>query len=86
MSDAFVELQNVTFGYADRLIHNKLSLSVPKGSIVAVMGPSGCGKSTLLNFVGGRLKPQGGDVLFGAQSVLKASRKQLYQMRQWCAI
>jgi phospholipid/cholesterol/gamma-HCH transport system ATP-binding protein len=78
---AFVELRDISFGYSDRQIHKNLSLSVPKGSIVAVMGPSGCGKSTLLNFVGGRLKPQSGEVLFDGRSVMKAGRKELFGMR-----
>jgi putative ABC transport system ATP-binding protein len=30
-----------------------VSLSVPKGDMVAIMGPSGCGKTTLLNCVSG---------------------------------
>ena len=37
-----------------------VSLTVPKGEIVAVMGPSGCGKTTLLNCMSGLDRIDGG--------------------------
>ena len=46
------------------------------------MGPSGCGKSTLLNFIGGRLKPDSGDILVDGQSVPKLSQHSLYELRK----
>lgn len=39
-----------------------VSLSVPRGSFVAVIGPSGCGKSTLLRIVAGLDVPDEGAV------------------------
>lgn len=45
-----------------------LSLSVPAGSVAALMGKSGSGKSTLLNCIGGLDKPDQGAVLcFGTK-------------------
>ena len=37
-----------------------VSLTVPRGEIVAVMGPSGCGKTTLLNCISGLDRIDGG--------------------------
>ena len=39
-----------------------VSLSVPRGDMVAIMGPSGCGKTTLLNCVSGLDSIDGGVV------------------------
>jgi putative ABC transport system ATP-binding protein len=39
-----------------------VSLSVPKGDMVAIMGPSGCGKTTMLNCVSGLDSIDGGVV------------------------
>lgn len=77
-----VEFDNITFAYGTRRVHQQLSLSIPRGSVVAIMGPSGCGKSTLLNFIGGRLKPQSGEVLFDGSKVAELNRKQLYALRK----
>lgn len=42
-----VVLQDVSFGYADEVVLEGISLEVPPGSMVALVGPSGGGKSTL---------------------------------------
>ncbi len=41
---------------------NGVSLTVPKGTVCAVLGPSGCGKSTLIKTVAGLLHPASGTV------------------------
>ena len=41
-----------------------VDLTVPSGTVVAVLGPSGCGKSTLLRTVAGLERPAAGSVSF----------------------
>lgn len=43
---------------------NNVSVSVAKGTVIAVVGPSGCGKSTLLQVLAGLLAPDEGTVEF----------------------
>ncbi len=50
-----------------------ISLSVPAGTMVAVMGPSGSGKSTLLTIAGTLEEPTSGAVLVGGQDVARMS-------------
>ncbi|MEO7979708.1 MAG: ABC transporter ATP-binding protein, partial [Sporichthyaceae bacterium] len=47
-----------------------LSLTLPTGTLTALLGPSGCGKSTTLNLVAGLLDPDAGDVRFDGRSAL----------------
>jgi ABC-type multidrug transport system ATPase subunit len=59
---------------------NNISLSIPGGSLVAVVGSSGAGKSMLLNALSGFQLPQTGKVLYGGQDYyrdLSVYRKQL---------
>jgi phospholipid/cholesterol/gamma-HCH transport system ATP-binding protein len=80
--DHLVEIDNLTFRRADRVIYDGITLSIPKGKITAVMGPSGIGKTTLLRLIGGQLTPDEGDIQFDGDSVVAMSRKELYQARR----
>ncbi len=46
-----------------------IHLEIRQGEFVALRGPSGCGKSTLLLGAGGMLRPTGGSVVVGGESI-----------------
>ncbi len=50
-----------------------VSLSAPRGSVLAVVGPSGCGKTTLLELVCGLQRPDAGTIA-GEPAVLMPQR------------
>lgn len=71
MSEAVIELHKVskTYGSGAALTQavSAISVTVERGSWVAIMGPSGHGKSTLLQLMGGLDRPSAGRiVLHGA--------------------
>jgi phospholipid/cholesterol/gamma-HCH transport system ATP-binding protein len=78
----FVELNNVHFGYLERKIIDGVSLSVKKGSVVALMGGSGCGKTTLLRLIGAQVKAQQGSVLFDGDNMATLQGDALYSARR----
>ena len=59
------EFIDVTKGFGDRLLIDKLSFKVPPGAIVGVIGPNGAGKSTLFRMITGKEKPDSGEVKIG---------------------
>ena len=75
-------LKDVHFSHGQRTIYDGLSLTVPKGKIVAVMGPSGIGKTTLLRLIGGQLRPASGSIKVADEEVTQLSRKKLYELRK----
>jgi len=77
-----VELRNVTFGYSDRVILDKVSLSIPRGKVTALMGASGGGKTTVLRLIGGQNLAQQGEVLFDGEDVTRMDQHQLYLARR----
>ncbi|HOO11331.1 MAG TPA: ABC transporter ATP-binding protein [Bacillota bacterium] len=48
-----------------------IDLEVREGEILGILGPNGAGKSTAISVISSLIKPDGGDVLFKGQSILK---------------
>jgi NitT/TauT family transport system ATP-binding protein len=59
-----------------------VSLSISRGSFVAIVGPSGCGKSTLLNIVAGLLAPSAGTVRVDGEPQTGLNRRATYMFQQ----
>ncbi|MDR6990316.1 ATP-binding cassette domain-containing protein [Luteimonas sp. 3794] len=57
-----VLLRDVRLDRGGRTVLSGIDLSVPRGSVTAVLGPSGSGKSTLLSALTGELVPAAGTV------------------------
>ncbi|MBB5337090.1 energy-coupling factor transporter ATPase [Pectinatus brassicae] len=63
-----IEIKNVTYTYMKKTPYEKdalknVSLTIDKGSFVAVAGHTGSGKSTLMQHLNGLLKPSDGQVV-----------------------
>ncbi|MBL5975619.1 MAG: ABC transporter ATP-binding protein [Candidatus Leucobacter sulfamidivorax] len=59
-----LELRDVCFRYpdADEDVLDRISLTIPIGSSLAIVGPSGAGKSTLIDVLLGLSEPTGGQL------------------------
>ena len=60
-----IEFDNLSKGFADRLLIDKLSFRLPPGGIVGVIGPNGAGKTTLFRMITGQDKPDSGAIKIG---------------------
>ncbi|MDX1979830.1 MAG: ABC transporter ATP-binding protein [Bryobacteraceae bacterium] len=61
--DTVLELKRVSKQYPGHLAVDSVSLSVPRGSLFALVGPSGCGKTSILRMVAGFEQPTAGELL-----------------------
>ena len=57
-----VRFDDVTFGYRDAVVLDRLDLRVPAGQTVAIVGPTGAGKSTIARLVARFWDPDEGTV------------------------
>jgi sulfate transport system ATP-binding protein len=64
-----IEARNITKRFGDYVALDDVSVSVPDGSLTALLGPSGSGKSTLLRVIAGLETPDSGSVLIGREEV-----------------
>lgn len=60
-----IEFCNVSFSYQDKEVLKDISITLPAGSLTAIVGPSGSGKSTLMKLCARFYDPQRGKVLMG---------------------
>lgn len=65
LGDIVIELKDVSKAFGERVLLDKLDLSVPPGSIVGVIGPNGSGKSTLIKIIASLIQPDKGSVVLG---------------------
>lgn len=79
---SIIEVKDLTFTRGERVIYEKINLSIAKGKITAIMGPSGIGKTTLLKLMGGQLYPNLGSITFDGVNIHQCSRTHLYQIRK----
>src|SRR5689334_25377213 len=67
-----VEVKDLTIGYGDRMVLDRVNFQVRRGEVFAILGASGSGKSTLLKHLIGLYQPVAGDVLISGSSLVQA--------------
>ncbi|MCC7546382.1 MAG: energy-dependent translational throttle protein EttA [Burkholderiales bacterium] len=65
LGDSVIEFNDVSKGFGDRLLIDRLSMKIPPGAIVGIIGPNGAGKSTLFRMIAGKEQPDGGEITVG---------------------
>ncbi len=64
-----IEARNITKRFDDYVALDDVTVTVPDGSLTALLGPSGSGKSTLLRVIAGLETPDSGTVLIEGDDV-----------------
>ncbi|HPI41657.1 MAG TPA: energy-dependent translational throttle protein EttA [Pseudobdellovibrionaceae bacterium] len=65
LGEIVIEAKDVTKGYGDKLLFDKVNFTIPRGAIVGVIGPNGVGKTTLFKMITGADKPDSGTFKVG---------------------
>ena len=70
MSDVCaIEVRNLSFGYGDSLLLNRVSFCVQEGDFAAIIGSNGAGKSTMIKLLLGLLSPAHGEIFLLGEKV-----------------
>lgn len=59
----------VSVGYGERSVIEKLSVDIKRGAVTSIVGPNGCGKSTLLRAMARLLNPSHGEIVLDGKSI-----------------
>ena len=65
LGDKVIEIKNLRKAFADKLLIDDLSFSLPPGGIVGIIGPNGAGKTTLFKMLMGVEAPDSGEISHG---------------------
>ena len=75
---AAVTLKNVTKTFGKVIANDKVSLSIYKGEVLALLGENGSGKTTLMNMLSGIYFPDEGQIFIDGREVVIASPKDAF--------
>jgi phospholipid/cholesterol/gamma-HCH transport system ATP-binding protein len=82
--DIVITVKDLSVGYGDRVILEKINFQVRRGEVFVILGESGCGKSTLMKTVIGLNPPQSGEVwIEGGNLVAAEGDERLRLLREF---
>lgn len=81
-AQADMRIVNLRKRFGRREVLRGISLDFSAGAITVVLGPSGCGKSVMLKHLVGLLRPDRGEVWFGATRIDKLIERELGMVRR----
>ena len=73
MQQEIISTKGLAVGYANKIILQDINLSVPQGSVLAVLGLNGSGKSTFLRSIAGLQKVKQGEIFLDGKLVQQYS-------------
>lgn len=74
ISPPALEADKISVQLGQRMILRELSLSLPPGSMTALLGPNGSGKTTLIRALAGVIAPAAGQVRLGDRDLRRFDR------------
>ncbi len=66
-----LELIDISYKTKNKVILNKINLTIDKNKVLVITGHNGSGKSTLLKIIMGIIKPTSGKILLDGQDITK---------------
>lgn len=64
MAASFLQVENLTKSYGDRMLFRDVTFGIYEGDKVGIIAKNGTGKSTLLSIIAGKEAPDSGNIIF----------------------
>lgn len=77
-----IKFEDLTLGYEDHVVLDRINASLPGGEISVILGSSGGGKSTLLRHLVGLRRPMSGSIMLGPYNIFQLPQKAFRALRR----
>jgi len=74
-----IKLENISFSHGNEKVLSRISLTIKKGEMVAIIGDSGSGKTTLLDILMGLRSPSSGKISVDGKNLKSISLREYRQ-------
>ena len=78
----FIEFENVSKAFGDKVVLNEVSFFVMPGETLCIIGRSGVGKSVSLQQILGFMQPDAGRILVAGENIVGYSERQMEPIRR----
>ena len=75
MSEALVQVENLSRYYQNHRAVNQLSFTLDAGEVLGFLGPNGAGKSTTMQVISGNLAPSEGEIRIAGHDIIESPRE-----------
>lgn len=80
--EQIIKVDSIVTKFETNIVHNGISFSINKGTIVGLIGGSGSGKSTLLREILGLLRPTSGSIYVQGEDIWATTEDRLNILRR----
>lgn len=77
-----VAARDLTIGYGERVVLERINFEVHRGEVFAILGASGSGKSTLLKHLIGLYPPKSGEVIISGNNLTQSEGEERVRILQ----
>jgi branched-chain amino acid transport system ATP-binding protein len=68
---SLLSVKNLTVGYGDAVVVERVNLTVEEGEVVCLLGANGAGKTTTMSALAGTLRARSGSIFYDGQDLLR---------------
>ncbi len=79
MSDAMIEVRNLTMRFGGLTALDNLQLDIRRGEVLGLLGPNGSGKTTFFNVLTGLYKASAGTITYNGENVIGKTPQDIYR-------
>lgn len=82
MRTPLIEFRKVSKRFGDKVVLDRVDLSIYSGEVTTLIGRSGEGKSVTLKLIIGLIRPDSGDILYRGKSISRMNRAERERFRR----